>query len=151
MKKLTVNLLVFMAIALAAWFVLPGGVAYAACPDEGTAEDQVLQGVGQTGDECDDSGVTSFVGAVVRILSYVAGIAAIIMILFSGFRYITSAGDSNKVGQAKSALIYALVGVAVAALAQVLVAFVFNEAETASTPCPTGQHRSSTTGNCVND
>ena len=129
MKRRFLNLFVILTLILAAWFVLPAGVAYAACPDEGTAEHQVLQGVGQTGEECDDSGVNDLVSAAVRILSYVAGVAAIIMIIFSAFRYITSGGDSNKVGAAKNTLIYAIIGLIIVALAQIIVSFVINQSE----------------------
>jgi hypothetical protein len=50
------------------------------------------------------------------------------MIIVAGLKYIASAGDSNKVSSAKSTLIYALVGVLIAALAQLLVHFVLHQA-----------------------
>jgi hypothetical protein len=49
------------------------------------------------------------------------------MIIISGIRYMTSGGDSNKVSAAKSALIYALIGIAVAGAAQLLVHFALSE------------------------
>ena len=49
------------------------------------------------------------------------GIAPIIMIFVAGFKYMTSGGDANKVGSAKTTLIYAIIGLALAALAQLLV------------------------------
>ncbi len=67
--------------------------------------------------------IASVVKAIINILSYIIGIAAVIMIVISGLRYITSGGDSSKVSGAKSALTYALVGIVVAALAQVIVKF----------------------------
>ncbi len=70
------------------------------------------------------SGVTNVIKAAVTILSIIAGAAAIIMIIVGGLKYITSGGDSNAVSSAKSTLIYALIGVAVAAIAQFLVHFV---------------------------
>jgi Type IV secretion system pilin len=63
---------------------------------------------------------------IVNILSIVVGAVAVIVVVYSGFRYITSGGDSNKVSAAKNTLIYALVGVAVAALAQTLIHFVLH-------------------------
>jgi len=100
----------------------------------GSSSAQVINGVDQTGTDCSGSGVTSAISAAVTILSVVIGAAAIIMILISGFRYMTSGGDSTKVAAAKSALIYALVGIAVAALAQFLVHFVLYQATNATTP-----------------
>jgi len=68
------------------------------------------------------------IGAVINILSTVVGIAAVVMIIIGGFRYITAAGDSSKITSARNTIIYALVGVVIAALAQVLVKFVLNKA-----------------------
>jgi ABC-type Fe3+-siderophore transport system permease subunit len=61
----------------------------------------------------------------------VVGGLSISMIVVSGLRFITSGGDSNKVSSAKSALIYALVGIAVAALAQALVHLVLYQSNKA--------------------
>ncbi len=69
--------------------------------------------------------ITSIVKKIIDILSYIIGIAAIIMIIFAGFRYVTSGGDSGSVKNAKNTLIYAIVGLAIAALVQVIVIFGF--------------------------
>lgn len=61
---------------------------------------------------------------IVNILSIIVGIVAVIMIIFGGFRYITSGGDSGNVSSAKNTLIYAIVGLIIVALAQVIVHFV---------------------------
>jgi hypothetical protein len=72
----------------------------------------------------EETRVTDLMATVVNVLSVVVGIAAIIMIVIAGFKYITSGGDSNKVASAKTTLIYAIVGLIVVALAQFLVHFV---------------------------
>jgi hypothetical protein len=51
---------------------------------------------------------------------------AVIMIIYGGFRYITSGGDSNRVGSAKNTLIYAIIGLIIVALAQLIVHFVLS-------------------------
>lgn len=61
---------------------------------------------------------------IVNILSLIVGIVAVIMIIFGGFRYITSGGDSGNVSSAKNTLIYAIVGLVIVALAQFIVHFV---------------------------
>jgi len=71
--------------------------------------------------------ITKIVAAVINILSTVIGIAAVIMIIVAGFKYITSGGDAGNVSSAKNTLVYALVGIAVAVLAQFLVHFVINK------------------------
>jgi len=124
MKRFIITGLASLTLFLSGQALVAPSPAYAACPKEHTSKGQVLQGIGETGSGCDGSKVTNTIAAFVEILSIVAGIVAIIMIIISGFRYITSGGEASKVAAAKSSLIYALVGLAVAALAQVLVRFV---------------------------
>jgi uncharacterized membrane protein len=107
--------------------------ASATCGSGNTSKAQVLNGVGQTSSgSCSGAGVTNLVSSIVSILSIVVGVVAVIMIIYGALRYITSAGDSGKVASAKSTLIYALVGLAIAALAQVIVHDVLNTANKAA-------------------
>jgi Type IV secretion system pilin len=108
---------------------------------------QVLQGISQNGHNCDATGVNNAVSAVVNILSLIIGIAAIIMILISGFRYITSGGATERVGNAKNTLLYAIIGLIIVALAQFIVHFVLNRANGA-VPCPTNTSISSNDSKC---
>lgn len=132
-QRLQVMIATFIIIfAMGGQAAIPSTVA--ACgSDKGTSKQQILYGTGQTGTDCSGSGVKSTVSAFVNILSIIVGIAAVIMVIVSGFKYITSGGDSSKVGSAKSTLIYALVGMVIATLAQLLIHFVFNTAVTNST------------------
>jgi len=75
----------------------------------------------------DDTGITKAAKKIVDLISVIVGIIAVIMIIFGGFRYITSGGDSGKVGNAKNSLIYAIVGLIIVALAQLIVRFVLNQ------------------------
>jgi hypothetical protein len=63
---------------------------------------------------------------VITALNVLVGIAAVIMIIVGGLRYITSSGDPAKLNSAKNTIIYACIGVAIAAMSQVIVAFVVN-------------------------
>lgn len=107
-----------------------------------------VNGGGGCGSSGSGVGINSIVGAVVNILSYVIGIAAIIIIIISGFKYITSSGDTNRISSAKTTLIYALVGLAIAVLAQVLVHFVIKTTSDATTPCPSNHNISTSDSNC---
>jgi hypothetical protein len=78
-------------------------------------------------------GFTNTISAIVDILSWVVGIVSIIMVLVAGLKYMTSGGDANKAGSAKSTLIYAMIGLAIAALAQALVHFVLSSTVNATT------------------
>jgi hypothetical protein len=92
-----------------------------------------LTQLGNSGQDCSskDNPIKNIMRSIISILSYVVGGLSIIMIVVSGLRFITSGGDSNKVSSAKSALIYALVGIAVAALAQALVHLVLYQSNKA--------------------
>ncbi len=79
------------------------------------------------------SALTKAANSLVKIFSLVVGAVAVIMIIYGGFRYITSGGDSGRVGAAKNSLIYAIVGLIIVALAQVIVHFVLNQTSEFST------------------
>lgn len=72
--------------------------------------------------------VVKALGTFIEILSIVVGIAAVITIMISGFMFITSSGDSSKIAKARTAIIYAAIGLVVAALAQVMVLFILDNA-----------------------
>lgn len=55
---------------------------------------------------------------------YIVGALAVIMIIYGGFRYITSGGDSSGVTNAKNTILYAIIGLIVAVLAYAIVHFV---------------------------
>jgi len=71
--------------------------------------------------------VIKIIKVAVDVVSFVAGAAAVILIIISAIRFITSGGDSGKVAQARGALTYALVGIAITVLAQTLIAFVLDK------------------------
>lgn len=81
--------------------------------------------------DCDKDSSTEGIGKiaknVVNIFSFVVGAISVIMIIYGGFRYITSGGSSEGVGAAKSTLIYAIVGLVIVALAQLIVQFVLSQ------------------------
>ena len=79
------------------------------------------------------AGLQSIAATVTKLFSIIVGAISIIMIIYGGFRYITSGGDSGKVGSAKNTLIYAIIGLIIVALAQLLVRFVLSEANSTTT------------------
>ncbi len=64
--------------------------------------------------------------AVKNIILAVLGILVVIMILLAGFQFLTAAGDPKKVEAAKNKIIYAVIGIAVMAVAATIPAFVAN-------------------------
>ena len=71
-------------------------------------------------------GKDGLIKTVVNILLWAVGILSVIMIIFSGFRYITSAGDATKTKSAQSTLTYAVVGLIVAVFAWAIVNIVLD-------------------------
>ena len=74
-------------------------------------------------------GILEIARKAVNLLSIIVGVVAVIMIVFGGFKYITSGGDSNNVSSAKNTLIYDIVGLVIVALAQVIVRFVLSNVQ----------------------
>lgn len=79
------------------------------------------------------------VANIINIISVVVGIAAVIMMIYGGFRYITSAGNQESVKAAKSTILYALIGLVVVALAQIIVQFVLKEVTNPKSPTPSAK------------
>ena len=52
------------------------------------------------------------------------GVVSVIMIIIAGFKYVTIGGNDSSVTSAKNTILYAIVGLVIVALAQVIVRFV---------------------------
>lgn len=70
--------------------------------------------------------LTNLIAKIVNILSVVTGAVAVIMLIYGGFRYVTSAGNDAGVQAAKNTILYAIIGLIIVALAQLIVKFVLN-------------------------
>jgi len=84
-----------------------------------------------SGSNCDvsqgTSGINNIIKTAINIFSAVVGIVSVIMIIFGGFKYITSGGESSNVSGAKNTIIYAIIGLVVVAFAQFIVQFVLGK------------------------
>lgn len=72
--------------------------------------------------------LTELIASVVNIISLIVGVVAVVMVIWGGLKYITSGGESNKITGAKNTIMYALIGLVIVALAQVIVRFVLKKA-----------------------
>jgi magnesium-transporting ATPase (P-type) len=88
----------------------------------GSARDDILTSVNST--DPDGPTVNNAISAAITIFTIIVGVVAVVMMIVGGYKYITSGGDANKVAQAKSTVMYALIGVALVVVSQVLVRFV---------------------------
>lgn len=84
---------------------------------------------------CTDNGdatakINDIIRTIINLLSAVVGIVAVIMIIIGGLRYITSGGNDSSVTGAKNTILYAVIGLVVVALAQVMVHFVLSKVTT---------------------
>lgn len=70
--------------------------------------------------------LTDYIQLIINALLFIIGILAVIMIIVGGIRYVTSAGDSNAATAAKNTIMYAVVGLLIAAVAYAIVNFVIS-------------------------
>lgn len=73
------------------------------------------------------AGEGGLISILINFLLWAVGILSVVMIIFSGFRYITSAGDASKTKSAQTALTYSIVGLIVAVLAWVIVKMILRQ------------------------
>lgn len=71
--------------------------------------------------------INSTLKKVTSIVALIAGIAAVIMIIVGGFRYITSAGDPQKASNARSIVLGAVIGLVIVAAAESIILFVLSK------------------------
>jgi len=70
----------------------------------------------------DDLG--SWIGGVINLAVGLAALICVGILIFSGYMYITAAGDESKVEKAGKSLTYAIVGLVICFIAVILVEFV---------------------------
>ncbi len=61
---------------------------------------------------------------ILKIVFGIIGGLAVLIILFGAFKFITSSGNPENIAKARETIIYAVVGLVVAMLAEVIVSFV---------------------------
>lgn len=91
---------------------------------------------GSTGNTCDSAKATTeattsinkTITTFINIITAIVGVISVVMIVVAGFRYTTSGGQADKIAGAKNALIYAIIGITIAVLAQIIAKFVLTEA-----------------------
>ena len=71
--------------------------------------------------------VNDIISSVTSVLFYIVGILAVVMIIYSGIRYVSSAGNAQTVTKAKSTLTYSIIGLVVAIMAYALVNYVLGQ------------------------
>lgn len=70
---------------------------------------------------------TSLIADVLNFISIVAGVVAVIMIIYGGFRFVTSGGNPESTKSARNTILFALIGLVIVAFAQLIVKFVLQK------------------------
>ena len=63
---------------------------------------------------------------IVNTFLFIIGALSVVMIVYGGFRYVTSAGESSAVSAAKNTILYAVVGLVIALCAYAISDFVID-------------------------
>lgn len=71
--------------------------------------------------------INKTIANIINVFSYIVGTIAVIMLIYGGFRYVTSGGDSGAISSAKNTILYAIVGLVIVAISQAIVWFVLGE------------------------
>lgn len=130
MKRLKVFIASILAVFSFAPMLAPS-VAMAQATDPSNnlscgADINLTPGQTCTLDSNADNRVNNIIRTAIRLFQVIVGLISVVMIIVGGLKYITSGGDSGSVGSAKNTILYALVGIVVVALAEIIVQFVLN-------------------------
>lgn len=101
-----------------------------------------LASTGNSGDCSSAAGpnIDNTLRLAINLFSLIVGVAAVIMIIVGGLKYILSQGEGSNTASAKNTILYAIVGLVVVLLAQIIVKFVLKKATAPVPPkCRTGQ------------
>lgn len=122
MKLKIVSLITAISLLL-----LPGVVHAVSAVDP-----RLCSGEGAKSSACNTTNANPVTGSdslllkATNIVAAVAGVIAVVMVMYSGLQMMTASGDSKKFSDARQTLIYAAVGIVVIILARTAVAFIVN-------------------------
>lgn len=72
------------------------------------------------------------IGNIINVIIGILALVAVVMIVYGGVRYTTSGGSADSIKAAKNIILYAIIGLVVAALAFAVVTFVISQFGTSS-------------------
>lgn len=134
-RLLCINILVALIIILVYMFTTLSINAQdvstdisAACSQNGSDTSPLCTGFNEgkaTGSN--DSPIVKIIKTVIDIMAFIGGAIAIIYVVYGGFKYITSAGNSEKAVNGRQTIIYALIGLILIVVAQQLVLFIISK------------------------
>jgi hypothetical protein len=78
-----------------------------------------------TGVRCSEGSIAAIFKLIINWALAIAFIAAVIMLIVGGFRYITSAGNTDSATKGKTAIVNALIGIVIIVLSYIIVQIVY--------------------------
>lgn len=86
----------------------------------------------KSGKKCKDNAangpsLSKTITNAINLLLFVIGITAVLVIIIQGLRFVNSNGDTQAVAKAKNGIIFALIGLVVAAMAYALINFILDQ------------------------
>lgn len=134
LSKKNIRKLLLIPALVVGFGLMASPVALAVEGDDGTdtAEDCGISSgltggmncAGQSDSLSNDSDVGGVFKTVTDVLLFVVGAVAVIMLIYGGFKYVTSSGDAQAVTSAKNTIMYAVIGIVVAIMSFALLSFV---------------------------
>jgi hypothetical protein len=121
MKKIFLSLVILLSSTFSA---LPGTVLAANAVDQACSGLNSLSSSNSCG--TGQASVNNIVASVTKLISYIVGAVAVLVFIFAGFRFITSGGSKENINSARNMILYAIIGLAVAVLAQLIVHYAIN-------------------------
>lgn len=88
--------------------------------------------------------LTPILETILRYIYFFTGVAALLYLIWAGYRYLSAGGDTKKSGEARVAIVHAVIGIAVIVAAYAITQFAFSLGKTvndaasgSSVPLPT--------------
>ena len=113
------------ALTLASVLMLTLPVSAVTCPAGTNRQGSSASTLAECNIENDNSLIPTILN-IIQVTIGVLALVAVIVIVFAGVQYTTSAGDAGKVKKAKDSILYGLVGLVIAILAFAIVNFVLS-------------------------
>ena len=73
-----------------------------------------------------DTTIEEFINRAITGLGYLIWVVILLSVIYSGYLFVTSSGDPDKLSKAKRALLYAILAVVIVSLANIIVYFFTN-------------------------
>ena len=131
MRIKLILLSLFCLLGSSLFFATPVSAAVDCGATNLTPVEQVKCGVQATNpnvaDEDSEQTIYDIIATIINVLSIIVGIISVIVIIIQGLRLIVSGSSKDAAKEVRNGIIYALVGLTIVALAQVIVNFVLNK------------------------